>query len=83
MPTYWSIPLLTWRRVLETLGGGGAPYLKVIANSAEAAALAAGVPYAGTHPVGSQLPIQSSAGTTFVSIRDVQPAEFLVLTNRP
>ena len=63
--------------------GENAPYFQVIANSAQAAALAAGHPYLGTHPIGSQLPLQSSGALSFVALREVQPAEVLILTNRP
>jgi hypothetical protein len=56
---------------------------QVVANSAQAAALAAGVAYTGTHPVGEQLAVKARDGTRFVEIRGVAPAEVLVLTNRP
>ncbi|HLX64375.1 MAG TPA: hypothetical protein VKX17_24085 [Planctomycetota bacterium] len=40
--------------------------------------------FSGTHPVGSQIPVERRwDGTAFVAIRDVGPAASLVLTNRP
>ena len=52
--------------------------LTVIANSAETA----GAP--GSHPVGSQLPVQRRAdGTAYAALRDVGVSETVVLTNRP
>ena len=45
----------------------------VVANSAEAGGIA------GTHPVGSTVTVQSSGPTAFLPIRDVGPAEVLVL----
>jgi hypothetical protein len=39
--------------------------------------------YSGTHPAGTPLPVQRMAdGIAYVSIRDLQPSEVLVLTNR-
>jgi hypothetical protein len=60
--------------------GGAAPFLTVVANSAQ---LAAGPAYAGSHPVGQQVPEQSRAGSLYVAIRDVAPSEVLALSNRP
>jgi hypothetical protein len=54
----------------------------VIATSAQAAASSARSAFAGPHPVGQQLPVQVRDGTAFVSIRDLPPAEVLVLGNR-
>jgi glycosidase len=59
--------------------GGAAPFMTVIANSAQ---VAAGAAYSGSHPVGQRAAIQSRDGVLFVSIRDVMPSEVLVLTNR-
>lgn len=52
----------------------------VVANSAQAAA---GGAYAGTHPVGEQLPVQHRNGAAYIATRDVMPSEALVLVNRP
>ncbi len=57
---------------------GGAPVFTVIANSAQAAT----TPYLGAHPVGQRLPINVRNGAAFVSLRDIQPSEVLVLINR-
>jgi len=62
---------------------GGAPFMQVVVNSAQAAAVASGSPYTGVHPAGQKLPVLNSNGTSFVQIRDLPPAEVLVLTNRP
>lgn len=59
---------------------GGQPTLVVLANSAQAAA---GAAYAGPHPVGQQLPVKHRNGVSFIEIRDLPPAEVLVLVNRP
>jgi glycosidase len=59
---------------------GTAPFFEVIANSAQGAA---GAAYAGTHRVGSHLPVQLRGGVAFVSLRDVGPSEVIVLKNRP
>jgi glycosidase len=59
--------------------GAGGPAFTVVANSAQAAA---GAAYAGSHPVGEQVPVGIRNGVAFVSIRDVQPAEVLILVNR-
>ncbi len=63
--------------------GAGAPFMQVVINSAEAAALATGSAYTGVHPAGQKLLIQNGNGVSFVQIRDLQPSEVLVLTNRP
>jgi glycosidase len=58
--------------------------MTVLANTAQAAATAVGVAYAGTHPAASVLPVQRKPdGTAYVQIRDVGPSEVVVLTNRP
>ena len=55
--------------------------MRVVLNTAQAAQPAT---YAGTHPVGSSLPIRGTpAGTAYVEIRDVGPSELLVLVNHP
>jgi glycosidase len=66
-----------------SLNGGANAALTVIANSAEAAALAAGVPYTGAHPIGERLPVRVANGTHFVEVRQMAPSEVLVLSNRP
>jgi hypothetical protein len=60
-------------------GAGGAPAFEVVANSAQAAA---GASYAGPHRVGERVPVQVRGATAFVAIRDVPPAEVVVLVNR-
>jgi glycosidase len=60
--------------------GNSAPFLTVVANSAQTAV---GAAYAGTHPVGEKLAVQSRDGSLFVSLRNVQPSEVVVLSNRP
>jgi hypothetical protein len=54
----------------------------VIANSAHAAA---GAGYSGSHPVGSTLPVRRSSliEPAFLELRDVPPAETVVLVRRP
>jgi hypothetical protein len=59
---------------------GVAPFLTVIANSAQAAA---GGGYIGPHPVGEKLPVKTRNRSAFVEIRDLPPSEVVVLTNRP
>jgi glycosidase len=59
---------------------GAPPFLLVIANTAQTAA---GAGYAGSHPIGSKLAVQSRGGVTYVPIRDLGPSEVLALTNRP
>jgi glycosidase len=58
---------------------GSAPFFTVIANSSQ---IAAGPAYAGSHPVGEQVPAQNRGGALYVSIRNVMPSEVVVLTNR-
>jgi glycosidase len=64
--------------------GAAGPVFEVIANSAQAAHEAAhpGVPYAGPHPVGERIAVQSRDGARFVAIRDLPASEVLVLINR-
>jgi glycosidase len=58
--------------------------LQVILNTAEAAAIAAGVGYAGPYPVGSRINVNRTGdGRAFVSILNIPPSEVLVLTNYP
>lgn len=64
-------------------GAGGTPVLEVLVNSAQAAASAAGLSYTGPHPVGQRLPVHTRDGNAFVEIRNLPPAEVLVLINRP
>ena len=59
---------------------GAAPFLTVIANSAQAAG---GGNFTGPHPVGEKLPVKHRSGSAFVEIRAVPPSEVVVLTNRP
>ena len=63
-------------------GAGGVPVLQVVANTAQAAAIAAGVAYAGVHPVGQKLPVKIRDGAAYVEIRELPAAEVLVLVNR-
>ncbi len=58
---------------------GGAPHLVVIANTAQTAA---GAGYAGSHAIGSGLPVGWRDGVAYVSIRDVSPSEAILLVNR-
>ena len=52
--------------------------LTVLMNSAQAR----DPKYSGTHPAGTQVPVQRRwDGTTFVSIRELGPDEMLILTN--
>jgi glycosidase len=55
--------------------------MQVVANTAEIAAIAAGLPYQGSHSVGSDVGIERSnpTGAAFVSIQGVGPSEVLVL----
>jgi hypothetical protein len=66
-----------------SINAGPGTVFEVVANAAQAAAQATGVPFTGTHPVGEQLPVKTRGGIRFVEIRRVAPAEVLVLTNRP
>jgi glycosidase len=59
---------------------GAVPFFEVVANSAQAAA---GDTYAGSHPVGSRVPVAFRDGAAYVSLRNVPPSETLVLLNRP
>ena len=67
-----SAPGLPW-------GAGGAPVLTVVANTAQAAAVAAGGAYAGVHPVGQKLAVKVRDGVAYVEIRDLPGAEVVVL----
>lgn len=60
------------------------PSFEVIANSAQAAHAAQhpGQAYAGPHPIGQRLTVQSRDGAAFVAIRDLPASEVLVLINR-
>ncbi|MBD0287302.1 MAG: alpha-amylase, partial [Flavisolibacter sp.] len=54
----------------------------VVANTAEAAAIAGGQPFSGSHSVGSKIMVKglSQPGEpAFIEIRDIPPAEVLVL----
>lgn len=53
---------------------------KVLANTAETAA---GGGYAGANKIGDEIAVQMSGATPFLAIRDVEPSEILILTNRP
>jgi glycosidase len=64
------------------VSAGGRPSFRVVANSAASAAAAAGQDYRGSHPIGSLLPVLVRNGVNFVQVRDVPPAEVLVLINR-
>lgn len=55
---------------------------RVIANTAEATAISKGEVFSGSHPVGSTVPIinnTSFGGPAFIEIRDIPPAEVLIL----
>lgn len=54
--------------------------MQVVANTAEIAALAAGLPYQGFHPAGSSVVIRrpDPAGPAFVNIQGVGPSEVLL-----
>jgi hypothetical protein len=54
----------------------------VVANTAQAAAVAEGRPFIGSHPVGSKIRVKGLSRPeepAFVEIRDVPPAEVLIL----
>jgi glycosidase len=63
--------------------GTSAPFMQVVINTAQVATVTAGFLYTGVHPPGQKLPVLNVNGTTFVQIRDLPPAEVLILTNRP
>jgi hypothetical protein len=69
--------------VEESFNAGANAAFQVVANSAQAAAQAAGQVYTGTHPIGAQVPVQTRGLVRFVEVRGLAPAEALVLTNRP
>jgi hypothetical protein len=54
----------------------------VVANTAELAANSEGSFYNGSHAVGSQLSVQSSGDATFLQIRNIEPAEVIVLLKK-
>jgi len=58
----------------------GSSAFQVVANSAQAAG---GAAYTGPHPIGQVLPVLTRNGSAYVEIRDLPPAEVLVLVNRP
>ena len=60
----------------------GGPSLLVVANTAHASATAAGAAYIGAHPIGQRLPVKTMIGNAYVEIRNLDPAEVLVLINR-
>ncbi|TKJ37816.1 MAG: alpha-amylase [Planctomycetes bacterium B3_Pla] len=63
---------------LSTDGNGT---MTVVFNTAQAAATQE---FAGPHPVGSAVPVNKTAdGRAFVPIRDIPPAEVVVLANHP
>jgi glycosidase len=53
--------------------------LQVVANTEQAA----NAGFAGTHRIGTQLPVKFRDGAAFVEIRDLGPSEALVLVNHP
>ncbi|WAC13560.1 alpha-amylase family glycosyl hydrolase [Dyadobacter pollutisoli] len=63
--------------IAAELSAPGSEYV-VIANTAQ---MAAGVAYAGSHPIGSKLTVKTNqpSGPSFVEIRDIQSAEVVVL----
>jgi glycosidase len=63
------------------LNGGAQAEFTVIANSAQAAQLAQGASYTGSHPAGSTLKV-IRLGCAYIEIRGVGPSEVLVLTNK-
>ena len=62
-----------------TAAAAGGASFKVVANSAQTGA---GAAYTGPHPVGQRLTVKARGGACFVEIRDLPPAEVLVLANR-
>jgi hypothetical protein len=59
---------------------GKAPHFVVIANTAQTAA---GPGYTGSHPLGSELPVEQRGGIAYLSIRNIAPSEVVLLLNRP
>jgi glycosidase len=55
-------------------------FFEVVTNTAE---LIAGSNYQGPHPRGERLPVQFIDGAACISIRNLAPAEVIVLNNRP
>ncbi len=70
--------------VSAELWSAGTPFT-VRANTAEAAAVAAGIPFTGSHRVGSEVRVQrpGAAGPAYLEIRNVPPGEVLVLVRQP
>lgn len=68
--------------VVDTsLNAGGAGAMTVVLNTAQVAEPRG---FAHCHPVGSTIPVNTTAdGRAFVRIRNVPPAEILVLANHP
>jgi hypothetical protein len=66
--------------VARELWAEGVPF-EVVLNTAQVAAEAQGGAYGGTHPHGAQLRTEQdpATGTVFVGVRDLGPAETLVL----
>jgi hypothetical protein len=63
------------------LNSGGSGIMTVVINSAQAAEMQ---DYSGTHPAGSEVAVHRIAdGRAFVSIKDIRPAEIIVLANHP
>jgi hypothetical protein len=62
----------------RALNGAASSSFRVLYNSAQ---IAEGTGYAGSHPVGSVLPVQTDAERAWIEIRDVSPSEVLVLGN--
>jgi len=64
-----------------SLNAGGAGTMTVVLNTAQVAEPRG---FAHSHPVGSTVPVNTTAdGKAFVQIRNVPPAEILVLANHP
>lgn len=64
-----------------SLNSGGTCTMTVMLNTAQAAENGE---FSGSHPVGSTVPVNRTAeGRAFVQIRDIPPAEVLVLANHP
>jgi hypothetical protein len=63
------------------LNSNGTDTMTVVLNTAQVADIHG---YSGSHPVGSTIPVYRTAeGRAFVQIRDIPPAEVLVLANHP
>jgi glycosidase len=69
------------KAVLDAALNSPGSSLTVVLNTAQAADPAG---FAGSHPVGSTLPVRRAAdGTAYVELDEVPPSEVLVLTNHP